>query len=109
MQVSNEVVTSNEKRRFLARGNDAIAWAAVEAQVDFFSHYPGSPVNLVEPLLKKIDRDHNLGITFNDSLNEHVATLAAAGASYCGARSMVVMKHVGLNIAADPINYLGYT
>ena len=45
---------------------------------------------------------------FNDALNEHVATLAAAGASFCGARSMVVMKHVGLNIAADPLNYIGY-
>jgi indolepyruvate ferredoxin oxidoreductase, alpha subunit len=112
MLISDPVDAYSEKsakRRLLARGNEAVAWAAVEAQVDFFSHYPGSPVNQVEPLLKKIDRDHGLGITFNDALNEHVATLAAAGASYCGARSMVVMKHVGLNIAADPINYLGYT
>ncbi len=101
--------SQDPRTKVMARGNDAIAWGAVEARVDFFSHYPGSPVNLVEPLLKKINREHNLGITFNDSLNEHVATLAAAGASYCGARSMVVMKHVGLNIAADPINYLGYT
>ena len=97
------------RKKLLARGNDALAWAAVEAKVNFFSHYPGSPVNLVEPLLKKINREYNLEITFNDSLNEHIATLAAAGASFCGARSMVVMKHVGLNIAADPINYLGYT
>ena len=109
MQASNEIEFLNPRKKLLARGNDALAWAAVEAKVSFFSHYPGSPVNQVEPILKSIDREHNLGITFNDALNEHVATLAAAGASFCGARSMVVMKHVGLNIAADPINYLGYT
>ncbi len=97
------------RKKVLARGNDALAWAAVEAQVSFFSHYPGSPVNQVEPILKGINREHNLGIKFNDALNEHIATLAAAGASFCGARSMLVMKHVGLNIAADPMNYLGYT
>lgn len=109
MQVFEEMNSLKLRKTLLARGNEALAWAAAEAKVDFFSHYPGSPVNLVEPILKKINQEHNLGITFNDSLNEHIATLAAAGASYCGARSMVVMKHVGLNIAADPINYLGYT
>ena len=84
--------------------NEAIAWAALKAGVDFFSHYPGSPVNLVEPELKKLDKRFNTQIAFNDSLNEHIAALAAAGASFCGARSLVVMKHVGLNIAADPFN-----
>ncbi len=113
MQISSESHELSSARlqreEVFARGNDALAWAAVEAGVNFFSHYPGSPVNLVEPILKKIDREQQLNIIFNDSLNEHIATLAAAGASFCGARSMVVMKHVGLNIAADPINYLGLT
>lgn len=97
------------RNRQLVNGNGAVAWAAAAAGVSYFSHYPGSPVAQVEPILKRISADFELGIRFNDALNEHIATLAAAGASYCGARSLVVMKHVGLNIAADPVNYLGLT
>ena len=90
-------------------GNEALAWGAALGQIDYFTHYPGSPVNRVANDLEEIDQEHELGIKFNHALNEHVAILAAAGASLCGARSMVVMKHVGLNIAADPANYLGVT
>lgn len=93
----------------LMNGNEVIALAALYSGVDYFSHYPGSPVNFIEPNLKKLAQEHKAPIKFNDSLNEHVAALSAAGASFCGARSMVVMKHVGLNIAADPFNYIGYT
>ena len=93
----------------IVNANEAIAWGALSSGVDFMSHYPGSPVNFVDRYLKKLNERFNRKIEFNDSLNEHVAALAAAGASYCGARSLCVMKHVGLNIAADPLNYLGYT
>lgn len=89
--------------------NEAIAWGAMASGVDFVSHYPGSPVNFVETHLKKLNDRFSGEVKFNDSLNEHVAALSAAGASYCGARTMVIMKHVGLNIAADPFNYIGYT
>jgi indolepyruvate ferredoxin oxidoreductase alpha subunit len=89
--------------------NDAVAMAAVAAGVNLVAHYPGSPVNGVEPAIRKLAREHALDIRFNDSLNEHVAALAAAGASFSGARSLLIMKHVGLNIAADPLNYVGYT
>lgn len=90
-------------------GNQAAAYAAKDAGVQFFSHYPGSPVNKVEPELKKLNNEFNLGIEFNDAHNEHIAALAAMGASFSHARSMLVMKHVGLNIAADPLNYAGYS
>jgi indolepyruvate ferredoxin oxidoreductase alpha subunit len=89
--------------------NEAIAWGAMAGQVNLVAHYPGSPVNFVEKHIKKLNERFSDEVKFNDSLNEHVAALAAAGASYCGARSMVIMKHVGLNIAADPFNYIGYT
>jgi len=89
--------------------NEAIAWGAMASGVDLVAHYPGSPVNLVETHIKKLNDRFQGQVKFNDSLNEHVAALSAAGASYCGARSMVIMKHVGLNIAADPLNYIGYT
>lgn len=88
---------------------EAVAWGAVSAGVNLVAHYPGSPVNFVEQHIKKLNNRFQQDIKFNDALNEHVAALAAAGASYCGARSMVIMKHVGLNIAADPFNYIGYT
>ena len=81
-------------------GNEAVAWAAEDAGVSFASHYPGAPVARVAEALPR-------SITVNHALNEHVAALAALGASLCGARSLVVMKHVGLNIAADPLNYAG--
>lgn len=93
---------------WIANGNEAISFAALHAGVDFFAHYPGSPVNGVEPHLKYLNEIHNKNIVFNDALNEHVAALSAMGASMAGARSMLVMKHVGLNIAADPLNYVGY-
>lgn len=89
--------------------NEAIAWGAIASGVDFVAHYPGSPVNFVETHIKKLNDRFKANVKFNDSLNEHVAALSAAGASFCGARSMVIMKHVGLNIAADPFNYIGYT
>lgn len=85
-------------------GNDAIAWAAEDAGVTYFSHYPGSPVNRVADVLVKSQRE---SLIINHALNEHIAALSAMGASLCGARSLVVMKHVGLNIAADPLNYSG--
>ncbi|MEN9400885.1 MAG: hypothetical protein RL632_1988 [Bacteroidota bacterium] len=93
---------------WLANGNESIAYAAMHAGVDYFSHYPGSPVNGIEPKLKQLNVQHKCGIQFNDALNEHIAALGAMGASMTGARSMLVMKHVGLNIAADPLNYVGY-
>jgi len=89
--------------------NEAIAWGAMASGVDLVAHYPGSPVNLIELNVKKLNDRFHGNVQFNNSLNEHVAALAAAGASFCGARSMVIMKHVGLNIAADPFNYIRYT
>ena len=99
----------DNNKNLLLNGNQAAAYAAMDAGVQFFSHYPGSPVNKVEPALKKLNQEHNLAIEFNDAHNEHIAALAAMGASYSNARSMLVMKHVGLNIAADPLNYAGYS
>ncbi len=94
---------SSETAEGFGDGNDAAAWAAEDVGVRFVSHYPGSPVNRVADVLAASPCD----ITFNHALNEHVAVMAALGASLCGARSLVVMKHVGLNIAADPLNYAG--
>ncbi len=63
-------------------GNKAVAQAAIEAGVHYFSHYPGSPVNKVEVYLRELEYIYDTKITFNDALNEHVAVLSAAGASF---------------------------
>ncbi|MEE9327623.1 MAG: thiamine pyrophosphate-dependent enzyme [Cocleimonas sp.] len=91
------------KNSIFADGNDAIAWAAQDAGVAYVSHYPGSPVNRVLDVLEQDKHQYNYKI--NNALSEHIAALATMGASLCGARSLLVMKHVGLNIAADPLNY----
>ena len=96
-------INSNGNTEVFGDGNDAAAWAAEDVGVRFASHYPGSPVNRVAEVLANSSCD----ITFNHALNEHIAAISALGASLCGARSLVVMKHVGLNIAADPLNYAG--
>ncbi len=86
-------------------GNDAIAWAAQDAGVNYISHYPGSPVNRVINVLEESNHQYII----NHALNEHIAALSVMGASLCGARSLLIMKHVGLNIAADPLNYSAVT
>ncbi len=98
-----------EQDILLVSGNEAVAYAAIDAGVKFFSHYPGSPVNTVETALKKLVKTQETEMVFNDAQNEHIAALSAMGASFAKAKSMLVMKHVGLNIAADPLVYSGYS
>ncbi len=91
-------------RTLLLSGNEAIARGAWEAGVRFGSGYPGTPSSEILPALK------DLGGSYVEwSVNEKVALEAAAGASIAGARCLVTMKHVGLNVAADPLFTLAYT
>lgn len=89
--------------RKLLSGNEAIALGAYEGGVTAAFGYPGTPsTEILENFVK-----------FNDiycewSPNEKVALEAAAGASIAGARSIVTMKLVGLNVAADPLMTLSY-
>jgi indolepyruvate ferredoxin oxidoreductase alpha subunit len=106
--MTNTKLQTQAQKVWALNGNEALAYGALHAGVAYFAHYPGSPVNGIEPVLKQLNTQHAAQITFNDALNEHVAACAAMGASMTGARTMLVMKHVGLNIAADPLNYVGY-
>ncbi|HPR52162.1 MAG TPA: indolepyruvate ferredoxin oxidoreductase subunit alpha [Deltaproteobacteria bacterium] len=86
-------------------GNEAIARGAYEAGVSFASAYPGTPsTEVLETIAKEYPRIHA-----EWTPNEKVALEVAAGASYAGARSIAVMKHVGVNVAADPLMTLPYT
>lgn len=90
----------------LLSGNEAIARGAFEAGVRLASGYPGTPsTEILENLVKFKDQ----GVYCEWAPNEKVAMEVAAGAALAGARSMVTMKHVGLNVAADPLLTLAYT
>ena len=91
----------------LLLGNEAIARGAIEAGVGFVAGYPGTPSTEIIETLAKVATD--LGIHVEWSTNEKVALEAVFGAQLTGVRSMAVMKHVGLNVAADPFMTLSYT
>lgn len=86
-------------------GNESIARGAYEYGVRLASAYPGTPST---EILENVGA-HYPEITAGWAPNEKVALEVAAGASYGGARAMACMKHVGLNVAADPFMTLSYT
>lgn len=89
----------------LLMGNAAIALGAIQAGVNFVSGYPGTPsTEILETIAKQNPGD----VYVEWSVNEKAALEAAAGAAYTGARSMVTMKQVGLNVASDPLMSLNY-
>ena len=89
--------------RQLMTGNEAVARGAYEAGVSFASAYPGTPST---EILENVGTYRE--ITAEWAPNEKVAMEAAIGASMAGVRSMAAMKHVGLNVAADPIFTFAY-
>ena len=90
-------------REFLM-GNAAIARGAIAAGLNVVSGYPGTPsTEVLETAAKNKD-----GLYVEWSVNEKAALELGAGAAYCGARAMVTMKQVGLNVASDPLMSLAY-
>ena len=92
--------------KVLMLGNEAIARGAVEAGVAFATTYPGTPSSEISLNLFHIS--HQSELYFEYSTNEKVALEVAAGAANSGLRTMCMMKHVGLNVAADPLMTLAY-
>lgn len=86
-------------------GNEAIARGAWEAGCRVAAGYPGTPST---EILETIARDYR-EIKAQWSPNEKVALEVVAGAAVAGARSLSTMKHVGLNVAADPLFTFSYT
>ena len=88
----------------LLSGNEAIAQGAWEAGVVVGAGYPGTPsTEILENLVRKA------GVRCEWAPNEKVALEVAIGASFAGARALATMKHVGLNVAADPLMTVAYT
>ncbi|MCB7541111.1 indolepyruvate ferredoxin oxidoreductase subunit alpha [Tyzzerella nexilis] len=91
-------------QKVIMLGNEAIARGAYEAGVKVSAAYPGTPSTEISENLVKYKDD----IYAEWSPNEKVATEVAIGASVSGVRSMACMKHVGLNVAADPLYTVSY-
>ncbi len=90
----------------LLMGNEAIALGAIEAGVQVVTGYPGTPsTEALETVIRYADR---CGIYTEWSSNEKVALETAVGAAYSGAKRLVTMKQVGLNVASDPLMSLSY-
>lgn len=88
----------------LMLGNEAVARGAYEAGVRVAAAYPGTPSTEITEYIAKYDE-----VYCEWSPNEKVALEVAIGASVAGARAICSMKHVGLNVAADPLFTVSYT
>ncbi|MGD8846535.1 MAG: indolepyruvate ferredoxin oxidoreductase subunit alpha, partial [Desulfobacteraceae bacterium] len=102
----HRLLSNDPGARILMLGNEAIARGAVEAGVAFGSTYPGTPSSEISLNLFQISQRSDL--YFEYSTNEKVALEVAAGAANAGLRTICIMKHVGLNVAADPLMTLAY-
>ena len=85
-------------------GNEAVARGAWEAGVRVISSYPGTPSTEITEAAANYEE-----INCQWATNEKVATEVAFGAAMAGARAMTCMKHVGVNVAADPLFTAAYT
>ena len=92
------------ERTLFFSGNEAIAHGAVRAGAVFACGYPGTPSTEILETAARLE-----GIHAQWCVNEKVALETAVGASLAGRRTLVTMKHVGLNVAADPFMTLSLT
>ena len=88
----------------LMLGNEAIARGVYEAGATVATAYPGTPSTEITEFIAKYDE-----IYAEWAPNEKVAMEVAIGSAVSGARTVVAMKHVGLNVAADPLFTVSYT
>jgi indolepyruvate ferredoxin oxidoreductase, alpha subunit len=102
----HKLLTEDIGQDMLMLGNEAIARGALEAGVAFASTYPGTPSSEISLNFFQIGQQSDL--YFEYSTNEKVALEVAAAAANSGVRSMCVMKHVGVNVAADALMTLAY-
>lgn len=104
--MSFKSLASLNSGKYLLLGNEAIARGALEGGLGFAAAYPGTPSSeILESLISVRDV---LGIHAEWSVNEKVAFEAAYGASLAGVNALTAMKHVGVNVAADPLMSSAY-
>ncbi|MFW5908841.1 MAG: thiamine pyrophosphate-dependent enzyme, partial [Desulfosalsimonas sp.] len=102
----HKLLQENAGETLLLLGNEAIARGALEAGTAFAATYPGTPSSEISANLYQISSETDL--YFEYSTNEKVALEVTAAAANSGVRSMCIMKHVGMNVAADAMMTLAY-
>ena len=103
----NPLLDGRRGERHLLLGNEAIVRGALEAGVHMISCYPGTPSSEVPDTFRRLGGEGRYRLEY--SVNEKVAFEVAASGALGGAMSLVTMKHVGLNVAADPLFTAAYT
>ena len=102
----HKLLNDSPGEQIMLLGNEAIARGAIEAGVAFATTYPGTPSSEISLNLFQMSQESDL--YFEYSPNEKVALEVAAAAANSGLRTFCMMKHVGLNVAADPLMTLAY-
>ena len=105
---NNPLLEGKKGERHLLLSNEAIVRGALEAGVHVVTCYPGTPSSEVPDTFYKIG-GNGTRYSMQYSVNEKVAMEVACGAALGGAMALVTMKHVGLNVAADPLFTSAYT
>lgn len=104
--MGKELITAPAGETQLLLGNEAIARGALEGGVRFVTCYPGTPSSEVPDTFFRLSQ--GAPYYFEYSVNEKVALEVAGGATLAGLPTLVTMKHVGVNVAADPLMTLAY-
>lgn len=104
--MSHLLLSAASGERHLLLGNEAIVRGALEAGVNVVTCYPGTPSSEVPDTFRRMGGEGRYRVEY--SVNEKVAMEVGAGAAISGAMTLVTMKHVGVNVAADPLLTLAY-
>lgn len=102
----HELLTGTQGDRKFLLGNEAIIRGALESGVRFVAAYPGTPSSEIIDGFAALGLE--IGAEVEYSVNEKVSVESACAAAQCGVRSLVSMKHVGLNVASDAFMTLAY-
>jgi TPP-dependent indolepyruvate ferredoxin oxidoreductase alpha subunit len=105
--MGSKIAINKPNSYLLLNGDEAVARGALEANVKVAAAYPGTPSTEILETIAEVAKQ--MGVYAEWSINEIVAMEVAVGASMSGTRSIVSMKHVGLNVAADAAMTLAYT
>ncbi|HNZ06591.1 MAG TPA: thiamine pyrophosphate-dependent enzyme [Candidatus Cloacimonadota bacterium] len=95
--------------KLMLLGDEALAQGALDAGISGFYAYPGTPSTEIVEYVQRSRQAEAAGVHRKWSSNEKTAVESAIGMSYAGKRTMACMKHVGLNVAADPFMNSAFT
>ncbi len=104
--MSHPLLSPEAGGRHLLLGNEAVVRGALEAGVNIVTCYPGTPSSEVPDTFRRMLPSDRYRVEY--AVNEKVAVEVAAGAALAGAMCLVTMKHVGVNVAADPLFTAAY-